>query len=182
MSQAGIINTQSSPPTPGTVLFLQGNDAVNVGPNGAGVIFTPADDTIANNDNGIVTQNTAANTESILLTNRIAVTGTTVGATTTTVSLFTPSTDIVFRFTATIVGRDTGNGLASGGEILGLGKNVAAVTSIVSSNDAFDDEDSGQGGINWDITTDGTNILASFTGVVARTINWKCLFTYVQVS
>ena len=62
MSQAGRyqLGTGANPP----IEFVQGNDGINVGPNGAGIIFLPG-------AHGINTTNTAANTETIAINNAI---------------------------------------------------------------------------------------------------------------
>ena len=55
----------ATPPPPGFVEFLQGNDGINVGPNGADVIFVPGNGALASGTStapNLVTTNTAANT------------------------------------------------------------------------------------------------------------------------
>jgi hypothetical protein len=62
-------STASSPPPPGTVTDLQGNDGVTVPPNGAGIIFTlgngVASSGISTAGNLYTTGNAGTNTETI---------------------------------------------------------------------------------------------------------------------
>ena len=55
----------ATPPPPGFVEFLEGNDGIPVGPNASGIIFVPGDGVLSSgvsSAGNMVTTNTAANT------------------------------------------------------------------------------------------------------------------------
>lgn len=63
MSQAGLVNTKSIPPPPGSVTDLEGQDSVVVPPNGAGVIHVAGTVVAAGTTPFTTTGNAGTNTE-----------------------------------------------------------------------------------------------------------------------
>lgn len=147
-------------------------------------------DVTASNDNGIQTtaDPNASDNLYVELTNRIVVTGTTTNLQTTSVTLFTPTNATAFSYKGTIVGYDTAGGFAAGGSIEGLGKKIAGVVSVVGDSDTLDENDAAleppiaATSVDWNIVANGADLDVQFVGVAGSTINWKCLFTYIQVS
>lgn len=147
-------------------------------------------DDIQNNENGIFTRanpNLSNNLE-IVLSNRIMVSATTIGATTEIVNVYIPPASSSQTFIVRIVGYDSTNNESSNGVLMG-GSNVsgAGAVVVVGTNDAFDESSPGvipppgMTATDWDVVTDGAALQISFTGVLDRTIVWVALFEYTQV-
>ena len=139
------------------------------------------------NDNGIRTEGIGA-TLFVELTNRISRNDTTTDLQTVNDTLFTPTDDTAYMFKAYIVGYDTVGGFAAGGSIEGLFRKNAGVVTVVGSSDTLDENDAAleppiaATSVDWNIVANGANLDVQFVGVLGATINWKCLFTYIQVS
>lgn len=188
MSQAGIINVAGGGGGGAPIQTLTGDTGGAVPPT-ANNIFVIGGDSIVNNDNGIlVAGNAGTSTEVFTLTNRIVVTGTTTNLQTTSVTLFTPTNLTAYSYKGTIVGFDTIGGFGAGGSIEGLMRKNAGVVTVVGSSDTLDENDANleppinATSVDWNIVANGGDLDVQFVGVAGATINWKCLFTYIQVS
>lgn len=179
MSQ--IYKSMASGPVPPDVPTTFVTDSGNAVPV-ANILNVLGNDTISNDTDGITTTG-AANTLTILLTNRISVTVTTSdgGGQTQTVNLMTPSnnTSISFRFLVT--GYDSASNETAGGELIGLARAAGGTLSVIGTNDTFDESDAGLNAVDWDVVDTASPILqATFTGVAGRSIVWRGLFEYIQ--
>lgn len=142
-------------------------------------------DSIENNSNGILTRASPnlSNNLQIILSNRIRVTATTSDGAgqTQTITVMTPAVSTGVTFVVSITGYDSTNNAIAGGELVGIAKRSSGgTTSIVGTNDTFDEADSGLNTADWDIVTDGTNLQAQFVGVAGRSIAWSAVFIYDQ--
>lgn len=139
-------------------------------------------DSIENNNNGIFTRASPnlSNNLQVILSNRISVTATTVGATNQLVTVLTPTAATSVTFRVLITAYDTANNQAVGGELLGLARALGGVATVVGTNDAFDEADAALATADWDVVATGANLQASFTGVAGRTLQWRALFDYTQ--
>lgn len=176
------IATGTLPPTVPTSFVTDVNSPAIPAAN---VLNEVGGSTSVNNNNGIQTDGSRrGNTLTIQLTNRVTVTATTSdgGGQTQNVTLFTTTSNTVITYSGFFSGRDTTTGDATGGLIFGLGKNVTGTASIVGDNDALDESDASLVATDWDITASGATLSAQFVGVAGKTINWRCTFTYQQVS
>lgn len=182
MSQAGIINIAGGGGGGAPIQTLTGDTGGAVPPT-ANNIFVIGGDSIENNDNGIIVAgNAGTSTEVFTLTNRIVVTGTTINLQTTTVTLFTPTNATAFTYKAFITGRETTSGDCAGGSIEGLAKKSAGAVTVVGDSDTLDEEELSLVGVDWNIVASGADLVIQFIGIGGTTINWKCTFTYQQVS
>ncbi len=184
MSQAGVLNLAAGP-VPPTVATQYTTDDATIAIPAANNLNVFSRNTTANNTNGIDTTadpNLSANLY-IQLTNRISVTGTTVGAVTTTVTLFTPTNGTSITYTGVITARETTTADSAGGGIMGLAKKTGGVVTVVGDSDLLDENDPAlDATVDWNIVASGANLVVQFIGVAATTLNWRCTFTYQQVS
>lgn len=191
MSQAGIISTTSGPVPPSvpTSFVTQNGTAVPA----ANVLIVDGFDSIENNDNGVITKGGVvgtgtANELDVIITNRIVITNTTTNLQTVTTTLFTPTNATAYTYKAFIVGYDTVGGFCAGGSIEGLMRKAAGVITIVGDSDTLDESDAAleppinATSVDWNIIASGGDLVVQFIGVAGATINWKCLFTFIQVS
>lgn len=177
MSQAGIINVAGGGGGGSPVQTLTGNNPVAVPPT-------------ANNINVIgsgavtVTGNAGTSTLTISINDSILTgTATTTDGTTyvpfsasANIPLPTPSTAVSIR--ANLSGMDVPNGLAVGGELIGLAKNIAGVVSIVGTPDITRNNDTALSAWTVDLGVSGTNVQVQVRGVAAHTINWRTIIDY----
>lgn len=181
MSQAGIINTSSGPPPPIVATSYVTDDGTAI--PAANILNVNGVDSIENNANGIFTRanpNLSNNLE-VILSNRIRVTATTVGATTQTVTLMTPTAATAVEFQVSVIGYDSANNEACGGGMEGIARRSGGgTTAIVGTNDTLDEADAGLIAVDWDVVTDGTLLQMQFVGVAGRTIAWSAVFIYDQ--
>ncbi len=152
----------------------------------ANILIIDGFDSSENNDNGIITKGGVvgtgtANEVDVVITNRGVATGTTNGAVTTSVTLFTPTNATAFTYKAYITGRETTTGDCAGGSIEGLARKNAGAVTVVGDSDTLDEEDVSLIGVDWNIVASGADLVIQFIGIAATTINWKCTFTYQQV-
>ena len=151
----------------------------------ANVLNVNGIDSIENNSNGILTRaspNLSDNLQ-IILSNRIRVTATTSdgGGQTQTVTVMTPSVSTGVTFVVSITGYDVTNNEIAGGELIGIARRSSGgTTTVVGTNDTFDEADAGLMATDWDIVTDGTLLQAQFVGVAGRSISWSAVYIYDQ--
>jgi hypothetical protein len=93
------------------------------------------------------------------------------------IPLPTPSTCVSVR--CNITGMDVANGLAIGGELIGLAKNVGGVVTIVGVGDITRNNDNALSSWTAELTVSGTNVQLAVRGVAAHTINWRTLIDYI---
>ncbi len=175
MSQAGLINSTSAPPPPSVATSYVEDTGVAVPAlNILNVLGT----------NGISTSG-AGNTITIsFIDNFLSGTATTIDGVTyvsftssANIPLPTPSTSVNIR--ANISGMDVGSGLAAGGELIGLAKNIAGVVTIVGIPDLTKNNDIALADWTADMSVSGTNVQVQVRGVAGETIQWKTIIDYV---
>lgn len=93
------------------------------------------------------------------------------------VPLPTPSTCVNIR--ANIAGMDVANGLAAGGELIGLAKNIAGTVTIVGVPDITKNNDTALAAWTAELGVSGTNVQLQVRGVAAHTIAWRTIIDYV---
>ena len=132
-----------------------------------------------------VAGNAGTNTLTIsLIDNLLTGTATTTDGTTyvsfsasANVPLPTPSTSVNIR--ANISGMDVANGLAVGGELIGLAKNIGGVISIVGIGDITRNNDPALSAWTAQLASSGTNVQLQVRGVAAHTILWRTIIDYI---
>lgn len=172
------------PPAVPTSFVTQDGTAVPA----ANVLIVNAFDSIQNNDNGIITKGGVVGTGTsnevdVVLTNRIKVTTTTSDGAgqSQTVTIMTPQVSSGITFVVSITGYDSANNAIAGGELIGIAKRSAGgTTTVVGTNDTFEDSDASLVTADWDIITNGTLIQIQFVGVAGLSISWSAVFLYDQ--
>ena len=177
MSQAGIINVAGGGGGGSPVNTLTGNTGGAVPPtaNNINILGTGA---------VTVTGNPGTSTLTISLIDSI-LTGTATTTDGTTYVSFSSSADIPLPIPSTSVsiranlaGIDVPNGLAVGGELIGLAKNNAGVVSVVGVGDITRNNDSSLSAWTSQLAVSGTNVQVQVRGVAAHTIQWRTIIDY----
>lgn len=179
MSQAGELNTAAGPvpPAVATSYVTNSGTAVPV----ANVLTILGAATSANNDNGIFTTGSGS-TVTVVLSNRIEGTTTTVGAVTgDVVTLDLGVTPAVYRFSVLVTGRDTTSGDGVGYTVDGSIKTNGSVATIISTPDIDADKDPSLATALISMIASGNNVIIRATGVAGITIIYKSIATYVVV-
>lgn len=179
MSNAFLLTSANNlPPVVATSYVTDDGTAIPA----ANVLNVNGLDSIENDTDGIITRAdpNLSNNLQVILSNRISVTATTVGATNQLVTLMTPTSATAVTFRTLITAYDAVNDEATGGELLGLARALAGTATVVGTNDAFDEADVALGTADWDVVATGANLQVSFTGVAGRTLIWHALFDYTQ--
>ena len=143
-------------------------------------IFT--NDTTANNNNGI--QDTGSgSTVTILLTNRITGTGTTVGAATTTLATFSlGATPGAYNVEAKFIGFNASTPASTGYTVLGTVRTTGAAGALDGVPDETPIEHVALITSDVNLVISGNDLLFQVVGVAGLTINWSVLATYTFVS
>lgn len=183
MSQI-IKNSGSSGPVPPTVATQYTEDTGTAIP-AANNLNIFANDTTANNPNGITTTGSGS-TVTILLTNRAYGTATTVDATSTEIITMdagaTPGTytlDVkIAGFTAAGVGAPLGVGYT----ITAAVRTDGATTTLIQNQQADQFEEGALTPGLGNVTVAANDIIISATGVAGYTINWVAELNYVFAS
>ena len=121
-----------------------------------------------------------SNEVDLVITNRANVTATTVGATTQTVVLLTPTSASSMSFRMLVTGYDAGSNIAIGGEQIGLIRTLAGTVTVVGTNDTFDESDAALNAADWNVISSSPTLSMQFVGVAGHTIVWRALFEYTQ--
>lgn len=183
MSQIIIpVTSGSLPPTVPTSFSTQDGIATP----SANVLIINGIDSIENNNNGIITKGGIVGTGTVnevdvVITNRSMITQTTTNATPLTINVLTPPPSVGFTMILTVNGYDSSGNATTGGEQIAIATSSSlGNVVIVGVNDTFEDSSASLLATDWGIVTDGTNIQIQLIGVAATTINWVCLFQYIQ--
>lgn len=182
MSQ--VYKNLASGPVPPTVATQYNTDVNSPAIPAANILIVPGGTSSVNNNNGIRTDGSSGgNTLTIQLTNRVQATATTSdgGGQTQNVTLIAPANATAVTFKVTVVGYDSANNLAVGGEQIGLARTTAGAPVVVGTNDTFDEADVAIGAADWNVIASGANLVMQFVGVAGHSIAWRALFEYTQV-
>jgi len=137
----------------------------------ANVLTIDALDTQDNNDNGVVTE-ASGSTVTLLLTNRLQSTVTTIGATTADIiTLDLGASAAVYRFSFEVVGRDTATGDAIGYSIKATLKTDGAAATEIDADYQDKDDDTSLAAASVDVIASGNNAIVRVTGVAGQTIS-----------
>lgn len=140
-------------------------------------------DTTENNNNGI--QTTADPNLSddfyVEITNRLQGSVTTVGAVTSPMITFTPTSVGTYTIECRISGYNTTSLLGAGYSLFGSVRFDGVNSNLCGTVDRIINEEGAMSSANTTFTVSGANILINGVGYAAQTINWiaVCLYTYV---
>jgi len=143
-----------------------------------GVLTILGNDTTANDADGLSTSGSGS-TATILLTNRLQGTGTTVGAVTADVFTFALTVTGSYQFNIEVVAYNTTYLLGSAYNVMG-GVRFDGVSAVLMNNPiTSDDEEGAMSACDLDIVVSGANAILRVTGYAAQTINWGAVGYYV---
>lgn len=173
MSQAGVISFTSSPAVATTYVTDAGN-AVPV----ANVLNILGDDSTTNNLNGITTTG-AGNTVTVLLTNRVQGTGTTIGAVTSdiiTFSMGAVAATYVFEFR--VKGFEATTPAGCGYSVFATVRTTGAAATVCGVPDVIVNEEAALVNCDVDVVASGNNAILRVTGTAGLTVTWGSVGYY----
>lgn len=178
MSQ--IFKAMASGPVPPNVPTTFVTDSGNAVP-AANILNVLGNDTTANDADGITTTG-AGSTLTILLTNRVTGTASSVnGATADIITFSLGASPAVFRFSILASGRDTGTGDGVGYTVDAAARTNGATATIISTPDIDADEDASLSTALMSFIASGNNVILRATGVVGQTISYNAVGYYVVI-
>ena len=182
MSQAGVVSSGSGP-TPPTVATRYNTDVNSPAIPALNILNVPGGTVTTDNVNGIQTDGSSgSNTLTVELTNRLTGSGTSTNASVVNLITFAlAATAASYRFNFGVVGRDTTSGDSVGYNVEGTIKTNGVTASLVETPYIDNDEDASLITANIDLIVSGNNAIVQVTGVVAKTISYKSVGTYVVV-
>lgn len=144
-----------------------------------------ADDVSTNNENGIQTRAIAPNSDNLYvqLTNRFTGNVTTVGAVTSAISTFTPTTIGTYTVEARVSAYNTTSSIGAGYSMFAAIRFNGVSSTLCGTPDRIVNEEGTMNSANCTITVSGASILVNGVGYAAQTINWSSvgLYTFVGV-
>lgn len=175
MSQIQMAVSGGAPAVPTTFQADSGNATP-----AANILNILGDDTTANNQNGISTSG-AGDTVTILLTNRLEGSGSTVGAVTDDLITFalgaTPGT---FTIEVNVAGFESTTPAGCGYSIFGTVRTDGAAATLVGTPDKIVNEEAALTGCDCTIVVSGNNAIVRATGTAGLTVSWEAVGYYVQ--
>ena len=183
MSQ--IYKSMASGPVPPTLVetLTGNNNAVAVGPSNNNI-------NIVGSGGIIVTGNSGSSTLTITSVQTLLTgTATTTGAATALINASPPIPIVVpnnscVSVRANIAGFDTTSGLAVGGEIIGLAKNVSGTVTIVATPDRTKNSDMPLSDVTWTLVVSGGNVFIQVSGTASGAgsdiIQWRAVIDTVS--
>lgn len=180
MSQAGIISTSSGPVPPTVATSYQTDSGVAV--PAANILNVFGNDSTADNSNGISTTG-AGNTVTVVLSNRLQGTATTVGAVTANPVTFSPTTVGTYAIEARIAGYNTTSLLGAGYSLFGSVRYDGVSMNLCGTPDLIENEEGAMSAADASLIVSGASAIIQVTGYAAQTINWSVvgLYTFVGV-
>lgn len=100
---------------------------------------------------------------------------TTVGAVTSTILTISPTNNSAQTYQFLIAGYDSANGLAIGGQLLGVCRNVAGTLTVLATPDRFFDSDAALNTGSFNMVASGATLLVQVIGVAGHTIDWTVI-------
>jgi len=186
MSQAGDISATSGPvpPSVATSYETQNGTAVPLLNN----LIINGVDSFENNANGIIVEGGVVGTGTqnkvdVVLTNRQTNTGTTVGITPSNLITYNcGALAAVYNFNLQIVAYNATDSLGSGYSVTNLIVRTNGVTATIIGVPTIDiSEESTMINVQFDIDTFGNNLSVDLVGLLAKTINWNSILTYIVI-
>lgn len=186
MSQAGIISTTAGPvpPTVPTSFVTQNGTAVPA----ANILIVNAFDSSENNANGIITKGGVAGTGTanevdVVITNRLQGTGSTVGASTTTLVTFPlGATPGAYNVEAKFIGFEPTTPASTGYTVWGTIRTTGAAGALDGVPDETFVEHVALITSDVNFVISGNDLLLQVVGVVGLTISWNVVATYTFIS
>lgn len=175
MSQV-FLGSAATPSVPTSIVTDDGT-AVPV----ANILNLLADDTTADNTNGIQTV-ASGNTVTVELTNRFYATGETIGAVTDdliTFDLGVSSAVVAFRFQ--IASRDSDSTNGAGYNITSTFKTDGVTATRINTPFSEEDEDTSLEAASINMVASGNDAILRVTGVAGEQISWACVGEYLVV-
>ena len=177
MSQAGIISISAAPLPPDVPSSFTTDDGVAVPvANNLNVLGA---DTSDNNNNGISTEG-SGDTVTVLLTNRLQGTGSTVGAVDTDIVTFalgaTPGT---YTFDITVAGFESTTPAGCGYQLFGTIRTDGATATLVGTPDRIANEEAALITCQSALLASGNNAVIRVTGTAGLTVNFGTVATYI---
>ncbi len=176
------INSQSVTPPPTVPTSFVTDDGTAI--PALNILNVNGIDSTENNSNGIITRATPAsgNVLQVVLTNRLAGTGTSTNASVLNLSTLTLGSSAgVYRFQFDISGRDTVSGDGIGYTVFASAKTNGVTGTIISTPFIDNDEDASLVAASADFVASGNTVILQVTGVAGRTINYSSVGSYVVV-
>ena len=179
MSQAGSIDTGSSPSVPTSFVTDVNSPAVPA----ANVLNVLGGTTFINDDDGILTDGSSgSNTLTVFLTNRISNTVTTTDATPTNLSVNGLGASAnVYNFEVNVAAYNTTDATGAGFSVFGTIRTDGAAATLINTSDVIKNTEGTMSGTDVSLSVSGNNVLIIVTGLAAKTINWKGITTYTVV-
>ena len=176
MSQAGIISISAAPLPPDVPSSFTTDDGVAVPvANNLNVLGA---DTSDNNNNGISTEGTG-DTVTVLLTNRLQGTGSTIGAVDTDIVTFplgvTPAT---YVFKISIAGFEPTTPAGCIYSIEGGVRTDGATATVIGTPDKIANEEAALIACNANLVASGNSAVIRVTGTAGLTVTWKTVTYY----
>jgi hypothetical protein len=172
----------SSGSLPPTVLQQFTADDSTIAVPAAGNINNFSNDSTTNNNNGIQTTNTGS-TITTLLTNRLQGTGSTVGASTTTLVTFPlGATPGAYNVEAKFIGFEPTTPASTGYTVLGTIRTTGAAGAIDGIPDETPIEHVALITSDVNFVISGNNLLLQVVGVAGLNISWNVVATYSFIS
>lgn len=183
MSQAGIINTTTGP-VPPVVATSYVTDVNSPAIPVANILNVLGNDTTVNNNNGIRTDGSSgSNTLTVQLTNRLQGTGTTVGASTTTLVTFPlGATPASYNVEAKFVGFESTTPASTGYTVIGTVRTTGAAGALDGVPDETPIEHVALITSDVNFVISGNDLLLQVVGVAGLTISWNVVATYTFIS
>lgn len=180
MSQ--IYKSSASGPVPPAVPTSFVTDINSPAIPAANILNVLGNDTTVNSVNGIETSGSSGgNTLTVLLTNRLQGTVTTVGAATGVIISFTPAAIGTYSIEARVAAYNTTSSLGAGYSMFSAIRFDGVNSTLCDTPDKIVNEEGTMSSSNCTITTSGADIHINGVGYLGQTINWSAvgLYTYV---
>lgn len=184
MSQAGILNMSGGGGSGSPVQTLTGDSGGAVPPT-ANNITVPGATSSTNNTNGITTVgNAGASTVSFTLTNRITGTATTTDAVTPqTLSSFNlGATPATYLLEIRIIAYNVTDTRSAGYTSTSVIRTTGAAGSEINANPGIISEEGTMSGVVVQNQITGNTVEIIVTGLAGKTIQWRALTTYIEVT
>lgn len=177
MSQFYVGVTSGSLPPAVPLQFTTDSGVATPAANNLNVL---ANDTTANDADGLTTSG-AGSTVTVLLTNRLQGTGTTVDAGTSDVITFTPTAVGVYSLEYRTAAFNTTSVLGAGYSFFGAIRFDGINSNICDAFDEIVNEEGAMSAVDLAVVVSGANVILRSTGYAGQTINWSSVSMYTFV-
>lgn len=148
----------------------------------ANILNVLGNDSTTNNVNGIYTDGSSgSNTLTVFISNRVQGTVTTVGAATSPIVTFVPTTIGTYSFEVRIAAYNTTSSLGAAYSVFGSARFDGVNANLIDIPDKITNEEGAMSSANTSFTVSGASILINGIGYVGQTINWAAVGLYTFV-